>query len=65
MVQQKIAPLISHLPSYERVVDDMFKNLEDYRGYCDDGFMYQRLSTYVKNGGSMDKLIDQMYEPED
>lgn len=66
LIDKHLGPTLQEIPAYvaagSRIISEMLTYVNDYRMHCDESYMYNRLAKFEKNGGSIDQLVDQMYE---
>ena len=66
MVKEKIAPILAKIPAFVGVAkseaDIIGKSIQSYRAHRDDGYLYGELSKYQAGGGTIDNLVDRMYD---
>lgn len=66
LVQSKIAPILAQIPAFSgvasREADIIGKSIQSYRAHRDDGYLYSELAKFQAGGGTIDNLVDRMYD---
>ena len=66
LVQSKIAPILAQIPAFSgvasREADIIGKSIQSYRAHRDEGYLYSELAKFQAGGGTIDNLVDRMYD---
>ena len=66
LINSEIAPILARIPAFSSVAakeaDNIGKLIQSYRSHRDDGYLYAELSKFQAGGGTIDNLVDRMYD---
>lgn len=66
LVNDSIKPILDKIPAFQDVasseVEIINGLIENYRVHKDEGFVYNELQKYQSGGGTIEKLVEQMYK---
>lgn len=69
MINERLAPILAKIPAFSGVAsaeaDIIGKSIQEYRSHRDDAFLYGELSKFQAGGGTIDNLVDRMYDDHD
>lgn len=66
LITDKLAPIMARIPAFAGVAakeaDSIGKSIQSYRSHRDDAFLYAELSKFQAGGGTIDNLVDRLYD---
>ena len=69
MINERLAPILAKIPAFSGVAsaeaDIIGKSIQEYRSHRDDAYLYGELSKFQAGGGTIDNLVDRMYDDHD
>lgn len=69
MINERLAPILAKIPAFSGVAsaeaDIIGKSIQEYRSHRDDAYLYGELSKFQAGGGTIDNLVDRMYDEHD